>query len=247
MPKDYLLLYILGDHARLREIEQRYLTFVDMCPPADRDLYRPLVINQQHHARMCAMVATMAGPDRHPPNIEWARERWEYGPAGGPRPDTHDGYIQWGTRDLFAPSPPHRRLELARHATHYETTDGRHVVQRGPTLPTGHSAIFAQYISPQLLLYRLICLFGMPPQRSRPVLGIWEARLVYQNGDNYLIFGEDRTGEAFVLFYGSVDASTEALDLIEHLLTNFITNEFSRTLAGGRSQNVLTFVSGGCF
>lgn len=242
MQKDFLFLTLLADHYRLLITQQKYRAFLRLCPPADQDLYDAERCNQDHHNHICIELDDLAGGDlvdgvHRSPDTEYFRERWEYNPKAGRLPKIHDSFVEWTTRELVSPSREERRLELGSHKTYYELRNGSIAVRHGPPLAIPHTSVFSQFISSQLLLYRLTCLFGVPCAQRAPLQGLWSATLVYRNRKNFLTFGEDTSGEPYIRFYGSEEASAEALVLINHLVGNLITNEYARTLCGGVSQN----------
>ncbi|KAK5060213.1 hypothetical protein LTR84_010098 [Exophiala bonariae] len=242
MQKDFLFLTLLADHHRLLISEQKYTTLLKYCPPADQDLYNSERRNLAYHHEICFELDRQAGGDfvdgnHRPPNTEYFSQIWAYDPNASTMAKKDDSFIEWTTRDLVSPAPQERRLELGSYGTYFETRTGSIAVRHGPSLVMGHTSLFSQFISSQLLLYRLTCLFGQPPSNEVSEGGLWDATLVYKRRSIFLTFGEDLSGEPYIRFYGSEEASVEALKLINHLVSNLITNEFARSLCGGNSQN----------
>lgn len=235
MPKNLLFLYLLRDHSRLLEIERQYYAFLKLCPSTDRDLYNHITRDQWSEIQPSDHVNTTFSETNQPSN-KYFRERWRFSQDIPEFPDPvmmYDGFTAWSKDDLFAPSPLQRRFEVFRF-TRYKTRFQGDMTGDGLDRRTtpNPSTNFVMTISPQLLLYRLICLFGMPPQNSWFAPPQWAVRLGYLDHKSLFILGEDTRGQSYLHFVGRSEASEAALELLEWLLSNSITNENSERLAG---------------
>ena len=77
---------------------------------------------------------------------------------------------------------------------------------------------FYQRISSQLLLFRLVCMFDLPPPKSNigNVFGTWDIVLYYRWGPSRLRLN-DHLGQVKADYAGTVEASGEALKLLNFL------------------------------
>ena len=134
--------------------------------------------------------------------------------------------VSWGSYDLYTtPGTP-----------------GFMAVRDG--LPDGGKPVYAHHlISSQLLLYRLLAVFGMPPSIEDEVDGyksIWSYMLHWMPGQNnngrksYFLFSDNK-GYFTFHFYGSGEASRSALDLLEWLVSDNVPHPYDGVLAGNQA------------
>lgn len=85
-------------------------------------------------------------------------------------------------------------------------------------------------ISSQLLLYRLVAVFGMPAAASSKTA--WGVVLTYGEEDEGFLAFEDFKGGAHVAFEGSVGASGSAVQLVEWLVGDNVPHGLCYRLLG---------------
>ena len=91
------------------------------------------------------------------------------------------------------------------------------VLTRCSCRPKGYGS-FSYRVSSPLLLYRLTVTFGMPPpQEVDGYKSCWQADLQYYDGASVLSFQGDK-GAADTRFYGTAEASVDALKLLNFLI-----------------------------
>lgn len=150
-------------------------------------------------------------------DIESTRERTTRSPASGFYPST-----QWGSGD-FHLSDNDTGIELCP-----KRISSRHLYcfcrQR-------HTDI-ASEISSQLLLYRLVAAFGMPPPISiDQYKACWEIRLTHSDGRSDLTF-YDYAGAPKITFFGRIDASDDAIQFLRFLTGLNFPHPYSGIVAG---------------
>ncbi|KAK7427590.1 hypothetical protein QQZ08_005865 [Neonectria magnoliae] len=118
------------------------------------------------------------------------------------------------------------------------------VVSQGTfTAPNG-SCLFYDMISSQLLLYRLIAMFGTPPKlpeeeaNADRYKSIWEYPLHWaadQGRNKSTLWFQDYKGAASVHFSGSEEASEAAFKLLEWLVSDNVLHTYDGVLAGNQA------------
>ncbi|KAM5347060.1 hypothetical protein ACJ41O_010065 [Fusarium nematophilum] len=111
-------------------------------------------------------------------------------------------------------------------------------------LPDGGKHLYVhRLISSQLLLYRLITVFGMPPSNEDEIDGyksVWSYMLHWMpgqdnnGGKSYMLFS-DYKGSFTFHFCGSEEASRSALDLLEWLVSDTVPHPYDGVLAGNQA------------
>ncbi|KAH7002449.1 hypothetical protein EDB80DRAFT_867452 [Ilyonectria destructans] len=113
---------------------------------------------------------------------------------------------------------------------------------------TPDSCLPHNLISSQLLLYRLITVFGMPPSSEENEVdgykGIWTYTLHWMmdrrskksdNGKKSKLVFSDCKGSFTIHFFGSKKASKSALDMIEWLVSDNVPHTYDGVLAGNQA------------
>ncbi|KAK7424061.1 hypothetical protein QQX98_000671 [Neonectria punicea] len=109
--------------------------------------------------------------------------------------------------------------------------------------PSG-SCLFSNKISSQLLLYRLIAMFGTPPKlpeegsNTARYKTIWEYPLHWtadQGRNKSTLWFRDWKGAASVHFSGSEEASEAALKMLEWLVSDNVVHPYDGVLAGNQA------------
>ena len=91
---------------------------------------------------------------------------------------------------------------------------------------------FFQRVSSQLLLYRLTATFGMPPPvKFDDCKSCWHIDLRHKDGCSKVVF-RDGKGAASVSFWGTTEASSDAVKLVNFLVGMNCLHPYYGTLAG---------------
>lgn len=91
---------------------------------------------------------------------------------------------------------------------------------------------FTNRMSSQLLLYRIACIFGMPPQKECDgYKACWRVHLRHCGGASTLVLGE-RKGAINVHFEGSSEGNQDALELINLLVGTECLHTYDGIIAG---------------
>jgi hypothetical protein len=178
--------------ARLQEIKDDWTVLERSCPSIDLNIYR----------------SSNTGRTREEDDISdtfW--QKWSYIEEGdGSRQVTHRPAVRWDSYSLFS-DPDSDLLRICSCSEICGCAFG------------SWKRAFYRRISSQLLLYRLTILFGMPPPvETDGYKACWEAELRYSDGVSILTF-RDYKGAASTSFMGSAEASTEALRLVNYLIS----------------------------
>jgi hypothetical protein len=246
---------------RLREIEKKWSRVTKECPYVDREMY------------LIAEEWTDLDYDSDCSEDSYSYfERWEFMPQadGGitsafPDPDDvdHDDgdpnlpllapqrirengdpifrailgsdLVTWNSYQLYADSPA-SRMKICSHS-------------QGDNCLTCHpdkGTCFWQRISSQLLFYRLMVMFCMPPAREPLSDRIgWEMQLQYRDGISILRL-EDYKGTAHATFQGTPEGSARALKLLNYVTLATHTHPASgyrHVNSGRRSDDIHHFMS----
>lgn len=113
---------------------------------------------------------------------------------------------------------------------------------------TPDSCLPHNLISSQLLLYRLITVFGMPPASKDNEVdgykGVWTYTLYWMmgrrnrkggNGEKGKLMFADNKGSFVIVFSGSEKASKSALEMIEWLVSDDVPHTYDGVLAGNQA------------
>jgi len=96
----------------------------------------------------------------------------------------------------------------------------------------GRGLLLFGCISSQLLLYRLMTIFGMPPQEDGDGYKVcWSTMLVHHDGVSYLRV-HDYKGGPSVHFDGTPEASNDAIVMLEYLISEKCYHSYDGVLAG---------------
>ena len=93
-------------------------------------------------------------------------------------------------------------------------------------------------ISSQLLLYRLICLFGMPPSQTTEDYNSWVLYLRFRNKESYLVLIDDE-GNVAADFVGEKEGAKEAEKSARGLLNFLVEVQFPLSMEGGIAGTVV--------
>lgn len=188
---EFLFNEMQTENARLKKMEKKWQDFEKQCPWIDRQMY------------------LLPGWDFFDDDDLWKhimqfRSKWEYIEIN----DTDTKFegtdsVAWSGDDLVA-QLPEVNLELCSDP------------HGGPNPPLRDSC-FGKHISSQLLLYRLIVIFGLPPQIKEDYDICWAIWLRRSGESGFLHLGEV-DGVPFVEFVGTSDASIDAMELTRCLI-----------------------------
>jgi hypothetical protein len=212
------------DYIRLYEVEHKYKTYQKWCPLADADLY-----TARARTRLINFNPESEDYVEEEPTAERVcdefRAKWRYrDPAGFIPPTPNDDNVSWGMSHVFMPSSSERHFELCQCGRNRGCSCGN---QKGGGL------LVPEAISSQLLLYRLHAVFGMPP--PHPDVGYktcWTVELGYRQEVSTVFLLEDYKGGVNLRFYGSKDASSSAMDLLNWLISDRVPHEYDGLIAG---------------
>jgi hypothetical protein len=209
---------VRAENARLREIEQKWERLTRFCPSLDTQIY--LRSNRQ------------LNEDENPAYEEKRvlTELWYYKDTDG---DNEQECVMrmsspipkrgWDSFELISESPDEELgifVLRDRSTQHSRTPPGRR-----------HRYLWDQ-ISSQLLFYRLTATFGMPPPVEADGYKVcWEINLQHYDGSSTLEF-YDYKGGAKARFFGSDDASEDALKLINFLVGMECLHTYDGIVAG---------------
>ena len=91
----------------------------------------------------------------------------------------------------------------------------------------------ALLISSSLLLYRLIAIFGVPPQHKTDAhKSIWVIPLYWKDDTKCKVEFRDHKGYCTVGFEGCQESADSATRLVDWLLSNTVPHPYNYTLAG---------------
>ncbi|KAF7558360.1 hypothetical protein G7046_g5798 [Stylonectria norvegica] len=127
------------------------------------------------------------------------------------------------------------RMQCASQLYKEPNSQGYTFAAKGTNTPYEQWVYPSSLISSQLLLYRLIAVFGMPPRRELDrYKQIWEYTLLWKpDEDNKsAIKFYDYKGTCSLSFRGSEEASKSALKLFEWLVSDNVPHTYDYTLAG---------------
>ena len=215
---------LVADNARLREIEKSWILVKERCPaldlelfvvppppaPSPYDMLEPPsdeireVTEYEKDTRGNERIQMMKSAETSPRYLadhQWEASYftnlWSWNII-----DEHSGMI---TGSYWWTSP---RLNFNQSESKFEPSDS----------PTSPNAVAAR-ISSQLLLYRLILMFDLPPRglfEDRREIS-WEVELTHQEGDGRLYFTDDG-GSAVASFSGNdEDAQNDSLELLSFI------------------------------
>ena len=214
------------ENARLREVESKWCGLTASCPRTDTQIYLYGWEDEKNEYEQ-------NGHDQNSHDQEAAfPDKWSY-PIGDSDKNESDGgdgrgletirNIRWERLDLCSESPD-SDLRLCVHQPD-RFNPWAHLQEH---LDHG----FSHRVSSQLLLYRLTVTFGMPP--PKPLDGYkscWEVDLQHCDGASVLSF-YDYKGGASTQFYGTTEASADALKLLNYLVGMKCRHTYDGTLAG---------------
>lgn len=210
------------ENARLREVEEKWCQLTASCPRTDIQIY-------------------LGFPTIEPSGVEDEQngynqkaaflDRWSY-PIGDSDENEKDGGegrgpeiicdTSWGTVNLISDSP-HSDLRLC-----FYHPDGSTLLSRLQKRDNG----WAHRVSSQLLLYRLTVTFGMPPPKEGDAYkSCWEVDLRHCDGASVLNL-RDYKGRASTSFYGTTEASADAVKLLNFLVGESCWHPYDGTMAG---------------
>jgi len=207
-----------AENARLREIEQKWERLTRFCPSLDTQIYlRPqrrlnddgIVAYEERRV----LTELWYYKDRDDDNEQERVMR-----RSSPIPKKG-----WDSLGLVSESPD-EELEI------FVLSDPSTQYSRKP--PGRRQRYLWDRISSQLLFYRLAATFGMPPPVETDGYKVcWEINLQHYDGSSTLEF-YDYKGAAKARFFGSDDASEDALKLINFLVGMECLHTYDGIVAG---------------
>ncbi len=220
------------ENARLREGDGKWRLLTKYCPATDLQIYFS-----------STRIEPGSGEDEQNGYDQKGAflDRWSYLTEDGydneSEGDDHAGNddasgpelvrdTTWDQYNLFSESPD-SDLRLCFH-DEWDSSTRCLCRQKGY-----HS--FSTRVSSQLLLYRLTVTFGMPPSREDDgYKSCWVVDLRNLDGISVLSF-QDYKGAADVRFYGTTEASVDALKLLNFLVGMECPHTYDGILAGTRA------------
>jgi hypothetical protein len=208
---------VRAENTRLREIEQKWERLTQFCPILDTQIY--LRSNRELNEE----DDTVADEERvltelwYYKDADDGNEHERTARASSPIPKS------WNSSDLVSESPNEELgiFVLSDPSTRYS---------RNPP-ERGHRDLWER-ISSQLLFYRLAATFGMPPPvETDGYKSCWEITLQHRDDSSTLEF-YDYKGAAKARFFGSDDASEDALKLINFLVGMECLHTYDGIVAG---------------
>lgn len=208
-----------AENARLREIEQKWERLTRFCPSLDTEIYlRPnRVLNEDDEIAAYEEKRVFTG-------------LWYYRDIGDDNEQERAVRISspipkggWDCSDLVSESPDG---ELAIFVLRDPLT------QHSKKPPGRRQRYLWNQISSQLLFYRLAATFGMPPLvETDGYKSCWDISLQYCDDSSTLEF-YDYKGSASVRFFGSDNASEDALKLVNFLVGMECSHTYDGIVAG---------------
>ena len=214
------------ENARLREVERRWRLLTKACPRIDTQMYlsstriepdggedeqngynqQRVFLRQWSYLIEDGYDSENGGGEYTGSRAENFVDRVEAKEGEGCSPELVRD-TRWDDSDLVSQSPD-SELRLC-----FDHCNG---LTRCSCRPEGNGR-FSFHVSSQLLLYRLTVTFGMPPpQEGDGYKSCWQADLQYSDGASVLSF-QDYKGAAGARFYGTAEASVDALKLLNFL------------------------------
>jgi hypothetical protein len=210
------------ENARLLEVEEKWCQLTWPCPRTDTQIYLGFPTIEPGGEE----------DERNDSNKKATfRNRWSY-PIGDSDEKKNDGgegrgpeisrNISWESADLIADSPD---SELRLYSNHSDGLDLLYLLKK-------RDNGFRSRVSSQLLLYRLIVTFGMPPPKEGDgYKSCWEVDLRHCDGASVLNFW-DYKGSPSVGFDGTAEASADALKLLNFLVGESCRHTYDGIVAG---------------
>ena len=209
---------VRAENARLREIEQKWERLTRFCPSLDIQIYlRPdgRLNEDEDVTYEERRVLTELWNYK---NTDDDNEQERVMRMSSPIPKR-----AWDSLDLVSESPD-EELEI------FVLSDPSTQYSRKP--PGRRHRYLWRRISSQLLFYRLAATFGMPPPVETDGYKVcWEINLQHCDGSSTLEF-YDYKGAAKARFFGSDDASEDALKLINFLVGMECLHTYDGIVAG---------------
>ena len=212
---------VRAENARLREIEQKWESLTQFCPSLDTLIYLQLNrgLNEDDEIAMDDKIAKY--------EEEYVfTELWRYEDTGeiererARRMSSPIPKRIWHSSDLASESPGEGLVIF---------------VLRDPEtnfFPGRRQTYLWNRISSQLLFYRLTTTFGMPPPVGTDGYKVcWTINLQHRDDSSRLMF-YDYKGAASVRFFGSEDASEDALKLVNFLVGMECLHTYDGIVAG---------------
>ncbi|KAJ9603413.1 hypothetical protein H2200_012191 [Cladophialophora chaetospira] len=248
--REKLLPYLWQEHIRLLEVERKYKALEEHAPAADRLIHftdpedRTEEVKRKQGEEQDIEItnggsdskSNMDGDESHSdddvlqkPNPYTLRDnvvsKWRYRTTEDRTQEQfgdHSSIIEWDNGRLMSGSETSLRFCEKCWGTGWFCDNPVHV-----SLP--------RFITSQLLLYRLLALFGRQPMQEEAVgneWGVWELVLTYREDTDSKLFLSDYLGIPECYFYGSKEASYHALDLINFLVSDGVPHVYEPFLAG---------------
>ena len=113
----------MKDNERLQEVERQHNVYLNMCPPADRDLYND---NARMKPTPKSASITSDNEDAHAAieqTCEYFLSKWKFGDGSASFTSTQDEIFDWEWADLVISPSPGRQITL-RKCWIYPGADG---------------------------------------------------------------------------------------------------------------------------
>lgn len=197
--------HLWQDYHRLHKLETEFEDYQKNCPTADRHLYFSPGMEEAESSVAGKYSSDIA---RH------FEDKMEFLPVTGLCDfSALNEMICWDGHHIYMGSDSNKGFEVleCKKESHARVCKGRRVAK---------DPCFSAVISPQLLLYRLIVIFGRIPPLEDRYYTPWALRLGFKDDPGSELRLEDNSGAAHAFFKGSRAASQCAVEFLSYVVSN---------------------------